>query len=178
MTKKLNFLVLSRAQAEDAYVQSTIKQKHILISIYGTTGSDGAPATIPDNENRVDMLQICFDDIDNMDMDRNSFDKINQKYNFNLFSEDHARNILNFVEKNINDIDLIVVHCWAGISRSCATACALSKILNNEDDRLFKAGVPNMKVYGSILAKFFLSCYNELWPKMTEINFSNTDYFD
>lgn len=176
--KQIKFLVLSRAQAEDKHVQGTINQKHILISINGTTGSDSTPALIPDNENRVDMLQICFDDIDNRDMQRDSFDKINKKYDFNLFSESHARNILNFVEKNIENIELIVVHCFAGVSRSVACASALSKILNNNDDKIFKSGCPNMKVYTTILEKFFLSCYNELWPKITEINFNNTEYFN
>jgi len=173
--KKINFKVLSRKEAEADWVQEKITEPHILISIYGTTGGDSTPAEIPDNENRVELLKVCFDDLS--DRHREILDNREEKNNYIFFSEDHARNILNFVEKNIDKVDLIVVHCFAGVCRSVACAAALSKILNNEDDRIFKSGVPNMLVYSTILEKFWLSDYGTLWPKINELNFENIDHY-
>ena len=170
---KINFLVISRAQAEHEYVQGTIVQPHILISINGTTSGDSTPANIPDNKNRVDMLQLQFDDID-----IRHTNVVNEEYpSMIFFSEEHARNILNFVEKNIKDINTIVVHCYAGISRSRGVACALSKILNNEDDVLFKAGCPNMLCYRTVLDKYFLTIdnYHLLWENIYEVRESNLE---
>lgn len=148
MEKKIKFKVLSRAMAEAEWVQKSITEPHILISINGTTGTDSTSAIIPANQYRKELLHIQFDDIDNS--------KPELTQGMIPFTEDHARNILNFVEKNINDIDLIVVHCFAGVCRSVAVAASLSKIINNEDDVLFKSGVPNMLVYREMLDKYFL----------------------
>jgi len=49
-----------------------------------------------------------------------------------------------------------------------------SKILNNEDDKIFKSGCPNMLVYRTMLDKFFLSPnFHLLWPNIYKIRESN-----
>jgi predicted protein tyrosine phosphatase len=173
--KKINFLVLSREQAESIVVQRAINQPHILISINGTTGLDSTSAKIPTNGNRLDLLHLRFDDIDSRQMEILKENK--EEKSLILFTEEHARNILNFVEKNLKDIDLIVVHCFAGICRSVAVASALSKIINNEDDRIFKSGVPNMLVYKTVLERFWLSDYGNIYPTMNNYSFENTDHY-
>ncbi len=170
---KKDFLVLSREQAESEHVQNTINLPHIMISINGTTGTDSTSANIPDNINRKDLLQIRFDDIDV----RHTETIKNEGLELIFFSEDHARNILNFVEKNVENINLIVVHCFAGVCRSVAVASALSKIINNEDDKIFRSGVPNMLVYKTILEKFWLSDYNRIYPRLNEYNFENIEHY-
>jgi len=171
MKKQVKFLVLSRREVETDWVQNKIDEPHILISIFD---DDGKP-NLPDNKYRKDTLYLMFHDIDVRHIDTlNSREDRNE---YVLFNEDFARNILNFVEKHIKDIDLIVVHCHAGVCRSVACASALSKILNNEDDKIFKSGVPNILVYTTLLNKFWLSEYQKLYPKMNTISFDNIDMF-
>ena len=67
--------------------------------------------------------------------------------------DDHATQIVNFVNKYKDSIDLILVHCEAGISRSSGCAVALDLWLNKQDTisgdpRYF----PNSHVKSSILA--------------------------
>ena len=66
-----------------------------------------------------------------------------------------ALEIINFVEKFCNTVSLCVIQCQAGLSRSVAVASALSKIVNNEDDLIFRKGIPNMFVYTTLLDTFF-----------------------
>lgn len=68
-----------------------------------------------------------------------------------------AKNIVDFVETFKNEVDLIVVHCEAGISRSSATAGALSLVLNGSDKEFFEGTYyPNMFVYRKILNMYHL----------------------
>jgi predicted protein tyrosine phosphatase len=46
-----------------------------------------------------------------------------------LFSEDDARKVADFARRHRHDIDHLVVHCEAGISRSVAVALAISTTL-------------------------------------------------
>ena len=80
-------------------------------------------------------------------------DKIDVK----LFSDKNAQEILDFVQYNRVDIDLIVIHCEAGISRSAGVAGALSLIYNGSDEYYFKKYLPNMFVYRKILNMYMAS---------------------
>lgn len=71
-----------------------------------------------------------------------------------LFKDHHAENILEFVDKHINNVSSIIVHCDAGVSRSVGIAAALSKILNSSDDEFFK-GSPNKYVYAMMLNYYY-----------------------
>ncbi len=68
-----------------------------------------------------------------------------------LFTDQEAKRILNFVDKYGKEVDLLVVHCEAGISRSAGVAGALSLIYNGSDEYYFKEYLPNMLVYRKIL---------------------------
>lgn len=92
------------------------------------------------------------------------------------FDEDMAKNLLNFVREYLFYIDLIVCQCHAGISRSSATAAALSKILNRTDMWVFENDhfiyssgwsvnerwVPNNLIYRTILKMYYEEKKNEL----------------
>jgi predicted protein tyrosine phosphatase len=94
------------------------------------------------------------------------------------FDEDMAKNLLNFVREYLINIDLIVCQCHAGISRSSATAAALSKILNNDDMWVFEnerftytstwsvneRWVPNNLIYRTILNIY----HNNFQPEEVE----------
>jgi predicted protein tyrosine phosphatase len=87
--------------------------------------------------NRVDLLQIHFMDID--------------APNKGGLTTEHASQILQFVEKNWDVIDCLLVHCEMGVSRSPGVGAAISKIKTGEDAVFFKRYTPNRFVYKSIL---------------------------
>lgn len=72
-----------------------------------------------------------------------------------IFNKLHAKKILDFVFKNLNEIELIVCQCDTGTSRCTATAAALSKILNGKNEEFFKSPYcPNKLIYGTILDEY------------------------
>ena len=73
------------------------------------------------------------------------------KMDIKVFDESYAKQILDFVKKYEEFVDLIVVHCEAGISRSAGVAGALSLILNGEDQYYFDNYLPNVLVYRKII---------------------------
>lgn len=70
-----------------------------------------------------------------------------------LMKEEDAKKIKEFVEELIknDEIEELIVHCYAGASRSPAVAAALSKIYNDDDQEYFEECTPNMHVYNMIL---------------------------
>lgn len=66
-------------------------------------------------ENRIDLLRLEFDDVE---LPRD---------NLIVISDEQALQIWNFVDRLWNQIDLLMVHCHAGISRSTAVCKAVSK---------------------------------------------------
>ena len=72
-----------------------------------------------------------------------------------IFNNVHAKEILKFIFKHLNDVSLIVCQCDMGLSRSAATAAALSKILNGNDEEFFKPPyIPNKLIYATILDEY------------------------
>ncbi len=91
-----------------------------------------------------DMLIIC----DNMSpLTRNV------KNQLTCFSEKNASDIVDFVEQNKKAMELLIVACEAGISRSAGAAAALGKIYLGNDDFIFDSERyrPNMYIYQMIL---------------------------
>jgi predicted protein tyrosine phosphatase len=89
--------------------------------------------------NRVDLLQLSFADAIYPDSTGLLV----------LFGEEDAHRILDFVKAVWDRIDLLMVHCEAGISRSSAIAAVVSRIYYGDDapfvlSRLYE---PNPLVY-------------------------------
>jgi len=70
--------------------------------------------------------------------------------------------LLDFVNKNIDDIDTIVVHCHAGCSRSAGLACILSKIYNNQESWFWEN--PELRC-NTLVYKVTLEYFNETVDK-------------
>ena len=76
-----------------------------------------------------------------------------------IFTTHHAREILEFVFKHLPSTELIVCQCDVGLSRSAATAAALSKILNGSDEKFFKSPyIPNRLIYKTIINEYYHNC--------------------
>lgn len=67
-----------------------------------------------------------------------------------IFTEDHARQILSFVEAH-KDVPWCIVQCEAGRSRSVGVAAALTKLATGDDEEFFKRHNPNRLVHKTIL---------------------------
>lgn len=94
---------------------------------------------------QVAILQETFEDLDGCSA---VFEKLFPEKAANLFTTDHANRIWDFVEHWWNDIDLLMVHCYAGASRSPAIGKAISDVyypeLSHYYDMMFQ---PNKLVY-------------------------------
>lgn len=98
-----------------------------------------------DDKNRLGILRLNFWDTNH----------ITEK----SFTEEHASQILDFVDKFWDDIDLLMVHCEAGISRSSGVASAIELIKNGRgaDNYYFDQNthyIPNTLVYKTLLNLF------------------------
>ena len=102
----------------------------------------------------IDILSLQFFDLDK---DIGQF-----PYSQFIFTINQAQQILNFVKKYKNKVNLIIVHCEAGISRSAGVAGALSLIYNGTDEYYFEKYLPNMFVYRKILNMYMKNKKEEL----------------
>ena len=68
-----------------------------------------------------------------------------------LFSEDHARAIIDFVRSH-REAETLLVHCYAGQSRSRAVAAFVTRMLGGDDRPYFDRGAPNRHVYDTLLS--------------------------
>jgi predicted protein tyrosine phosphatase len=72
-----------------------------------------------------------------------------------LFSSEQANQVWSFVSKHQPDVERVIVHCDAGVSRSPAVAAAISKALTGDDSEFFAGRYrPNMRVYRLMLEAY------------------------
>jgi predicted protein tyrosine phosphatase len=95
------------------------------------------PWTEIDSKNRQGLLQLQFYDTDTLSSGR--------------FLPRQAKQILEFVQEHVHQIDVLMIHCQMGHSRSPAIAAAISKLMTGDDNLYFKKYTPNMLVYSTIL---------------------------
>ena len=99
---------------------------------------------IPTTDNLVGFIRLVFADID----------RYTEKYG-PLITDKQAKQMINFGLSVVDKAEVLICQCDAGISRSAATAAALSVVLGIEggDSKIFRDEryVPNMKVYRTIL---------------------------
>lgn len=148
----MDFLTMSLEDVTRSSKYVSLLEPHLLISIR----SRGQKVDIPKNHYKQSELILEFDDVQMVNI------------NDTFFDADVARKILNFVDAHCSKANLIVCHCYAGLSRSAAVCAALSKILNNTDDHIFANKMPNMLVYCSLLEEYFLTpdydkVYRAIW---------------
>ena len=95
------------------------------------------------DEHRVGLLQLAFADIGNASGNEPG-----------AFTEEHARRILDFVKAMWDSIEVLMVHCEEGNSRSPAVAAAISRLYFGDDRLYFLPHMywPNRYVYGLLLA--------------------------
>jgi hypothetical protein len=84
-----------------------------------------------------------------------------------LFNEDHAKQIVNFVTDNKDKIDLLIIHCEAGQSRSGAVGLWANRYLGLNEKQFLqdnKKIFPNAYVYNMLyVASGMKESYNNFW---------------
>lgn len=89
---------------------------------------------------RKGLLQMAFADIDK------------PLPGFTHFDTEHANDILDFVTNIWRKIDVLLVHCEAGLSRSPAVAAAITRLKRGDEQEWFEDPyIPNHLVYRTLL---------------------------
>jgi predicted protein tyrosine phosphatase len=110
--------------------------------------SDPTQYPVLHEENLQGWLRLCFLDVNHHLIDIAGTDPLGLKG----ISGEQALQILEFVDKHISDVDLLLVHCEMGMSRSPGVAAAVYKVFTGLDDGFwFDRYTPNTRVYNTIL---------------------------
>lgn len=114
----MKLLVLSRAEV----AKYRCDVPHVVISV---TDPRAKRAFLPKNPLRREVLRLEFDDVGPGPV-------------FAIaMSEDHARQVAEFVTKHA-DVEMFVIHCEAGISRSAGIAAALGLYFDRDDSQFYQ----------------------------------------
>lgn len=103
------------------------------------------------------VLNLRFSDVNPAmfvtEGDKNYLNRNITNGNIKLFDEEDAKKIKKFVD-NMNkrgDVQTLLIHCAAGVSRSPAVAAAICQYLFGNDGIFFETQVPNKYVYDVLL---------------------------
>lgn len=83
------------------------------------------------------VLHLAFDDIDKLE---------NGKIPFTIGMANQVWDFIQSVK-----VDILLVHCIMGLSRSPGIAAAIDKILTGDDSKWFATKVPNRRVFTCML---------------------------
>ena len=135
----MKFEVMSREKAKKMSFQTDIDDC-IIISI---TDAIAPPNHFAINPHIKDVLHLKFDDCDFGESD--------------CIQKSDGIKIIDFVNKNLDKVDKIVVHCEAGVSRSAGVCAALMLIINGSDNHIFDSYqyCPNMSCYRTVLETYY-----------------------
>lgn len=135
----MKFEVMSREKARKMSFNPNIDDC-IIISI---TDAIAPPNHFAHNPHIKDVLHLKFDDCDFGEVD--------------CIQKSDGIKIIDFVNRHLNDVEKIVVHCEAGVSRSAGVCAALMLIINGTDTPIFDSYqyCPNMSCYRTVLETYY-----------------------
>lgn len=116
---------------------------YAVISIQDTH-TDGFGITFSKNKYCKDVLTLKFDDI------------IRPVEGAQIFTEEMAEQIIRFIRKNKDDVDTLLIHCYAGQSRSRAVGAFVLWLFGGNNSEYFRKYDPNEYVY-DMLMKVYLN---------------------
>lgn len=149
----MKFSIMSRADARRASFKLT--ERTAIVSINDLV--DG-PNKFCHHPNLVDVCHVFFDDI------------VEDFEGGVPISDEDAMKIKEFVDSVWDDIDHLIVHCWAGISRSSGCMSAILQAKGIDDSWIWesKKFSPNTFVAKKILEAYGIdhNNYDELWQKL------------
>ena len=120
--------------ADEAAEQGALTDTYAVISIQDShTGGFGVRFT--ENQFCKGVLTLLFDDI------------VTEVDGAVLFDDDMADQIIDFIEKHRKAADTLLVHCYAGQSRSRAVGAFAVEMLGGDNSKYFEEGAPNQYIY-------------------------------
>ncbi len=119
-------------ERKDSYAVISIQDAH--------TGGFGFRFT--ENQFCKGVLTLLFDDI------------VEESEGTKLFDAAQAEQIIDFIEAHRN-VDTLLIHCFAGQSRSRAVGAFAVKMLGGDNSRYFTEGSPNSHVYRELDKAWF-----------------------
>lgn len=121
--------------AVEAEEQGALTDTYAVISIQDSH-TDGFGLKFAENQFCKGVLTLYFDDI------------VTEVDGAVLFDDDMADEIIDFIEENRAKADTLLIHCYAGQSRSKAVGAFAVEMLGGDNSKYFEEGnVPNMFVY-------------------------------
>lgn len=123
------------AERTDTYAVISIQDSH--------TGGFGI--RFEKSESCADVLTLIFDDIDR------------EVEGAVLFSDEQADRIIEFIDRNREAVDTLLIHCYGGQSRSRAVGAFAAKYTGRDERPYFKDADPNPYVYEKLLRRAGLS---------------------
>jgi predicted protein tyrosine phosphatase len=126
------------------------KQTHVYTSIYGNDEYESRPPRI-NKPLWYDGVQLCFDDVDNDELGPIKLYKI---------TKSQAMSIVEFI-KRIHALEnsfTLIVHCYAGVSRSAAISKFVNDILDMKIDMYDNLYFYNEAVYRELTLAWNHGC--------------------
>lgn len=136
----MQYKILSRAAAQKHSYK--VDMPTIIISI---TDPDKDIARFAKNPNIYGVCRVSFDDAD-----KRVDDEI-------LMTHDDAKKIIDFVNRYRQNVDQIVVHCEAGMSRSAGVMAAIREWLDGDKFSVWNNPMyhPNRHCYRTMISNIF-----------------------
>lgn len=149
----MQFKIMSRDVCE-RFAKQKHKNTSVVISIKSSWDKIKPDLDINDVNGIKDILFLSFDDIGIVDT-LNSFSS-GTNCRSGLITKSDARQIVHFVDIWKDSVDMIIVHCDGGISRSAGVMAAIQRYLLNDDSAIFhlRNKFPNMTCYLAVLQAF------------------------
>ena len=132
----MKFSVLSRPKAKAFSFKPDIDD----CAIVSITDVANMPNKFYPNPHIKGVCHLHFDDVEAGEL--------------NCITEKDAKQIVNFVNRIKDKVNLIVVHCDAGVSRSAGVCAAIMNMLGRDDVKIFENPrfCPNMTCYRAVLS--------------------------
>jgi len=120
--------------AKEAAEQGALTDTYAVISIQDSH-MQGFGFNFNENQFCKGVLTLIFDDV------------VKEVDGAVLFSDEMADEIIRFIKQHRRSADTLLVHCYAGQSRSRAVGAFAVEMLGGDNSRYFDEGTPNMYIY-------------------------------
>lgn len=170
----MDFLYLGRKEVEAI---EPLDRPHIFISV--RSPGDPDEVKLPVNDKTVGQLHLVFHEIyEDWLEKRAGYEEWvrDREKDGTAFVVETGATVLEFVQAFQNKVEIIVVHCDAGLARSPSIALALSKtVFTNQENRFFtrwgysRSGPPPVQEKEPPVREAHPTCYRcilEAWLKM------------
>ncbi len=120
--------------ADEAADQGALTDIYAVISIQDSH-SQGFGVQFTENQFCKGVLTLLFDDI------------VSEVDGAVLFNDEMADQIIEFIEQYKSSVDTLLIHCYAGQSRSRAVGAFAVEMLGGDNSKYFEGGSPNQYIY-------------------------------